>query len=407
MDPTDFTLLIGTLRALCLVLTAGAVVCTGVGLFHTATARGGRARVLGHPLVALVAAASVVALAAIGQWGVTHSVLDAAFAPTEEGWRRVSVVGFDASIAMNAAASLQRWAALCVATLIPVSWIAAWRFDPSRESSAVLASVVGTVAMTLPVLAGCVGVVWMADTMIADGPAAAMWSAWHILEASKWAVAGIAAVGLMAATPLVMHAASRGNVVNARTHQLSQALLLVGLAAWSTSRFAGEDLARGPMASLERGEGAWRRPAPQRALPAVLNPTLELPIASHCSEVPFNPAQHQILSLELGTTESSDATLSAWDKLPADDRTPVLVAAVDRRAQNHVYEPALLRAQALGVTRVAIVTLQEDEQQSLTFGTLQAQSPCVLGWLPIEQALRLSSDGSRWTTLAYAASHPH
>lgn len=407
MDPTDFTLLIGTLRALCLVLTASAVMCTGTGLFHTATARRGRARALGHPLVALVAAGGVLALAAIGQWGVTHSVLAAAFAPTEDGWRRVSVVGFDASIAMDAAASLQRWAALCVATLVPVSWIAAWRFDPSREASAVVASVVGTVAMSLPVLAACGGIVWMADTMIAHDPAEAMWNAWHILEASKWAVAGIAAVGLMAATPVVMHAASQGNVVSARTHQLSQALLLVGLAAWSTSRFAGEDLARGPMTSLERGEGAWRQPAPQRALPPVLNPTLELPIASHCSEIPFSPSQHQVLSLELGQTESAAAAVSAWDELPEDDRTPVLVAAVDRRAKNHVYEPALVKAQALGVTRVAIVTLQEDEQQSLTFGTLRAQSPCVLGWLPIGQALQLSSDGSRWTTLAYAASHPH
>ncbi len=407
MDPTDFTILLCTLKTLCLLLTAAALVCAGVGLLYTATARTGWPRVLGHPLLVLVAAGGVVALAALGQWGVTHTLLDATFAPTDDGWRRVRVVGLDPSIAMDAAASLQRWAAICVATLVPVSWIAAWRFDPSREVSAVVASVVGTLAASLPVLAACGGVVWMADTVIGHDPAESMWGAWHILEASKWAVAGIAAVGLMAATPVVMHAASKGNVVSPRTLQLSQALLLVGLAAWSTSRFASEDLARGPMASLERGEGAWRRPTPQRALPPVLDPTVQLPIASHCTEVPFDPSQHRVLPLELGATESPVASVSAWDELPQDDRTPILVAAVDRRAQASIYQPAVLRAQALGATQVAIVTLQQDEEQSLTLGTLRAQSPCVLGWLSIGHALRLSSEGSRWTTLAYAASHPH
>lgn len=405
MDPTDFTLLTGTLKALCLVLTAVAVGCSGIGLSYTATARTGRARVLGHPLVALIAAGGVVAFAAIGQWGVTHTVLDAAFAPTDDGWRRVSVVEFDPSIAMHATASLQRWAALCVTALVPVSWIAAWRFDPSRETSAVVASVAATVAMTLPVLAGCGGILWMADTMIGHDPAAATWSAWHSLEASKWAVAGVAAVGLMAATPVVMHAASKGNVVSARTLQLSQALLLVGLAAWSTSRFASEDLSRGPMTTLERGEGASRARPSQRALPPVLDRTLQLPTASHCAERPLNASQHRVLPLELGQRESAHASLSAWDELPEDDRTPLLVAAVDRRATSQVYEPALLKAQAMGALHVAIVTLQEDEQDSLTFGTLRSQSPCVLGWLSIGHALRLSSEGSRWTTLAYAASH--
>jgi len=407
MDPTDFTLLLGTLETLCLLLTAAAIASSGTGLLYTARGRAGWPRVLGHPLVALVTAGGVVALAALGQWGITHTVLDATFAPTDDGWRRVSLAPLDPSVAMDAAASLQRWAALCVATLVPVSWIAAWRFDPSREGSAVVASVVGTVALSLPVLAGCGGVLWMADTMIDHDPSEAMWGTWHILEASKWAVAGIAAVGLMAATPVVMHAASRGNVVSSRTLQLSQALLLVGLAAWSTSRFASEDLARGPMASLERGEGAWRRPAAQRALPPVLDPTLQLPIASHCAEVPVNASRHRVLPVELGDAGSAAASLSTWNELPEDDRTPILVAAVDRRAQAHVYEPALVKAQALGVTQVAIITLQEDEQHSLTLGTLRAQSPCVMGWLSIGHALRLSAEGSRWTTLAYAASHPH
>ncbi len=402
MDPADFTLLTGTLEVLCVALTAAAILCVCVGLLSAAGARTGWARVLGHPLVALVAAGGVVALAAVGQWGVTHTLLDAGFAPTDDGWRRVSIVRLDPSIAMHAAASLQRWAALCVVLLVPVSWVAAWRFDPSREASAVVASVAATVAMSLPVLAGCAGIAWMAETMLTQDPATATWSAWHILEASKWAVAGIAAVGLMAATPVVMHAASKGNVVSARTHQVSQALLLIGLAAWSTSRFAGEDLARGPMTLLERGEGAS---GPQRVLPPVLNPDLQLPTASHCAEFPVDPARQRVLPIELGQREPPSAAMSSWDTMSTGDRTPVLVAAIDRRATALVYEPVLLKAQALGVTQVAIVTLREDARPSLTLGTLRSQSPCVLGRIAIEDALRLSSQGSRWTTLAYAASH--
>lgn len=403
MNPSDFSLLLGTLRILCLLLTITAVVSSGLGLLYTARGRTGWPRVLGHPLVSLVAASAVVALAAIGQWGITHTVLDATFAPTDDGWRRVSLVAIDPTVAMDAAATLQRWAALCVAVLVPVAWLTAWRFDPSREPSAVVASVVGTVALSLPVLAGCGGVLWMADAMIGRDPSVAIWETWHILEAAKWAVAGLAAVGLMAATPVVMHAASKGNVVSPRTHQLSQAMLLVGLAAWSTSRFASEDLARGPMASLERGDGAWRQPTPLRALPPIADPTLQLPTGSHCSEVPFKPSEHHVLRLERG--RSAPAFAPGWTELPDDTRPAVLVAAVDRRTESHVYEPALLEAQALGVERIAILTRQEDEQPSLTFGTLRAQSPCVLGWLDIGHALRLSSEGSRWTTLAYAATH--
>ncbi len=241
--------------------------------------------------------------------------------------------------------------------------------------------------------------------MIGREPSSAIWETWHLLEASKWAVAGLAAVGLMAATPVVMHAASKGNVVSARTHQLSQAVLLVGLAAWSTSRFASEDLARGPMASLERGDGAWRQPAPQRALPPVLDTTMQLPTGSQCSEVPFRPSEHQVLPLELG--RSGPPSAPGWASLRGDTRPLVVIAAVDRRTESHIYEPALLKAQALGAKRIAILTRQEDEQASLTFGTLHAQSPCVLGWLDMSHALRLSSEGSRWTTLAYAATHPH
>lgn len=393
------------LQPLALALTIIAVGATATGLLATARGHATRLRVLGHPLFALIAAAVLVAMAALGQWLISHAVLGSTFAPTDDGWRRVAGTSVDAATAMASAAALQRTVAVCVAVLVPLSWVAAWRHDPRREGAAIGASVAGVFAMSLPVLAGCGGVVWMADAMLGTAPSEAVWTAWHTLEASKWAVAGIAAVGLMAATPVVMHAASKGHVVSPRTTQLSQVVLLVGLAAWSTSRFANEDLVRGPMTSLDRGEGAWHRHSDSRNLPQLAGMG-ELPTASRCTDEPIDPRRHRVLSLELDAIGAG--TLPSWSPTPADDRREtVLVAAVDRRAKPEVYQPALLRAQALGVRRIALVTVQDDAEQTLTLGTIHTQSPCVLGWIPMGQALRLSSSGSRWTTLAYAASHPH
>ena len=399
----DFAQLVRTLEGLAVAVTVATVLATTFGLGLTAIGRTSRARALGHPLLVVVAIGIVVALGAAGQWAIARGLLDASFAPTDDGWRRVASVEADGGTAMLLTASLQRFMAMAVAVLVPVAWFAAWRHDPARDRSAVVASVAATIAASLPVLAGCGGVVWMADTMTSVEPGASVWPAWHALEASKWAVAGIAAVGLMAATPLVMYAASGGHVVSARTSQLAQVVLLVGLAAWSTSRFANEDLVRGPMASLDRGEGPWRR-AESRALP---HPgVLELPTTSRCAEEPVDPTRQRVLTLQL----------DAWGGRGDDARWPlsragetqewVVAAAVDRRAPPSVYAPALLRAQKLGVRRIALVTTQDDAERSLTLGTIHSEAPCVLGWIGIDHALRLSASGSQWTTLAYAASHP-
>ncbi len=405
MDPSDLTPLVPALEVLAVLVTLGAGLVTIAGLVITATGRTSRARALGHPLVALVAAGAVVALAAAGQWVITHAAISNGFEATTDGWRRVATAPIDATAAMAAAASLQRFAAGCVATLVPLSWLAAWRYDPNRERSAVVASVAATFAMSLPVIAGCSGVAFVVDTMLAAPPAEAMWPAWHALEASKWAVAGIAAVALMAATPIVMHAASRGNVVSSRSSQLSQVMLLVGLAAWSTSRFANEDLVRGPMASLERGEGAWHRPLESRNLPTVHGTGMVLPTASRCSDTLIDPARHQVLQLQID--DYGTVTMPQWPSADdVDGRERVVVAAVDRRTEARRYEPALIRAQALGVHRIAIVTRRDDAESSLTLCTLYSQTPCVLGWIGMDHALRLSSAASQWTTLAYAASHP-
>lgn len=393
------------LQPIAVALTVATVATTAVGLGLTARGKATSLRALGHPLVALIAAAVLVALAAIGQWMISHAVIGSTFAPTDDGWRRVAGTQVDAAAAMTSIAGLQWTVALCVATLVPASWIAAWRHDPGRERAAVGGSIAATFAMSLPVIAGCCGVLWMADAMLGTHPSEAVWTAWHALEASKWAVAGIAAVGLMAATPVVMHAASKGHVVSPRTSQLSQVVLLVGLAAWSTSRFANEDLARGPMMSLDRGEGAWHRHADSRHLPQ-FEGIAHLPTASRCTDDPIDPTRHRILALELDAFGA--ASTPSWSpSADGDARETVLVAAVDRRAKPEVYQPALLRAQALGVRRIALVTVQDDAEPTLTLGTIHTQSPCVLGWIPLSQALRLSASGSRWTTLAYAASHPH
>ena len=397
--------MLSSLTVVTVALTALTLVCATAGLLLTAAGSASRARVLGHPLVVLVGAATVVGVAALGQWAVTHAVLGAGFSPTDDGWRRIASAHVDVELAIAAVASLQRTAAICVAVMIPCAWIAAWRFDPTRERSATVAAVAGTFALTLPVLAGCGGVLWMADTMLTVRSEAAIWPAWHALEASKWAVAGIAAVGLMAATPVVVHAASRGHVVSARSSQLAQVMLLVGLAAWSTSRFASEDLVRGPMTTLERGDGAWHQRTDSQGLRPLSSTILQPPTASQCATERVAPETQRVLWVELDTYGSPNGTRD-WPRTPEEaGPNPVLVATIDRRASRAIYEPVLLRAQRLGVQRIAIVTTLDDVEPSLTLGSLHSQSPCVLGWIGMDHALRLSSAGSRWTTLAYAASH--
>ncbi|MCR9160897.1 MAG: hypothetical protein ACE37F_10720 [Nannocystaceae bacterium] len=401
----DFATLTSTTgQTLAIVLAAVAVGASAFGLLATSTGRARRAQALGHPLVALITAALLVAVGALGQWLISHAVIDATFAPVDDGLRRVAGTHVDATAAMTSIASLQRTVAICVAVLVPLSWVAAWRHELGREPAALGASVASVFALSLPVLAGCGGVMWMADAMLVRSSVpAAIWTAWHALEASKWAVAGTAAVGLMAATPIVMHAASTGHVVSPRTSQLCAVMLLVGLAAWSTSRFANEDLVRGPMTALDRGEGAQYRSTQGQELPT-LRGVGELPTASRCAEHAIDPQRHRALELVLDAVRTG--TVPQWrPSPPSDRRETVLVAAVDRRARPEVYEPALLRAQALGVERVALVTVRDDTEQTLTLGTIHTESPCVLGWMPLSQALRLSSSGSSWTTLAYAASH--
>lgn len=405
MQPFDFDALTTGLTFACAAVALLAVSVTTIGLTLTATRSTSRARALGHPLVALIAAGLVVAAVAAGQWVITHTVLERGFAPTDDGWRRVALAQIDASIAMAATIELQRFGAGAIAVLVPLSWIAAWRHDPSRETSALVASVAATFALGLVILAGCGGILWMTDVMTANATSEAVWPAWHALEAGKWAVAGVAAVGLMSATPIVMHAAARGNAVSARTSQLAQVIFIVGLAAWSTSRFANEDLVRGPMASLERGESAWRRSAASQALSSPLVRGLDLPTASACSDEGVDPHRQRVLHLSLDG--GSAARTTDW---PAegelDSREPVLAAAIDRRAPPDAYTPWLVRAQALGVERIAILTVREDAETSLTLGEIRSTSPCVLGWIGMDHALQLSASSGQWTTLAYAASHP-
>lgn len=401
MPTSDLSPLVGFIAAACLALTVVAVVANLVGLVAVHRGNRGRVHMLAHPLVLLCAGAGVMAFAAAGQWSITHGLLDAAFVPTDIGWRRAAVVSVDPAAAMLDAAGLQRWVAGCIAALVPMSWLAAWRFDPSRERSATVASVAAALAMSLPVLAGCVGVFAVTDTMQGAAASDAVWASWHTLEAAKWAVAGLAAVALMAVTPIVMHAAARGNAVSPRTMQLSTVVLLVGLAAWSTSRFANEDLLRGPMASFDRDADPWHILPESRGLPPIDDPTLQLPIGATCVET-VDPRRQQALPLVVrfgGGTHDA-----AWS--PDDDgRERVVVALIDRRTEAEHYQRELRDAKRLGATRIAVLTARHDHEPSLTLGTLESTRPCVMGWIDIDAALQLSYEDGRWTTVAFAASH--
>ncbi len=382
------------------VLAVAGAIC---GLVAVRTGRARHLAVMAHPLVALAAAAGVVAIAAAGQWWITHTVLGNAFAPTANGWARVSAIDIDIATALAALTRVQTTAAGCVGVLVGLSWICVLLYDPRAERSARVASGAAVVAVSLPVLAACLGVQMTSEAMLEPSAGAAMWSAWHALEASKWLVAGLAATGLMAATPIVVHAASRGHVVGPRLYQLAQAILLVGLAAWSTSRFASEDLVRGPMAALSRGQAPWRADARTRAVPTMNAWAMQLPAAARCSDVGMDRGSLHVLPLQLGAHGTEHAGPSSWSAAPEGD--VVVAAAIDRRAPAKVFTNALVHAQSLGATHVAVVTMRVDEETSLTLGTLRSDMPCVLGWIGMAHALRLASDGGRWNTLAYAAAH--
>ncbi len=404
MATIDHVVGFATALGVLLPVLTGLVVAAGLAGLAGLRIRGARrCSDLGHPLVALVGAAVVTALAGAAQWWITHAIMAGAFAPAPDGWTRVASVGVDLGPALDALARVQTVAATCVGILVGLSWVCACLHDRGAQRSSRVASGASVLALSVPVLAACGGVHWIATAMLEPSAEGAIWSGWHALEASKWMVAGLAATALMAATPIVVHAASRGHVVGRRLYQLAQAMLLVGLAAWSTSRFANEDLVRGPMSALSRGRAPWRADARARALPPMQSWAVQLPVAARCSEVGVESSGLHVLPLQLDAGGHEQLGPNSWpDALHGEG---VVAAAIDRRAPGAAFIDALVRAQALGATRVAVVTTRSDAEVSLTFGTVHTQLPCVLGWIGMDHALSLAADGGRWNTLAYAAGH--
>ncbi len=356
---------------------------------------------LAHPRVLLYGAGGLAMSTAAVQWWTTHRLLRAGFTPTDTGWARIPGLDVATDNALTSLVHIQSVAAVCVGLLVPLACLAAWRCSPDAHRPIRLAQLAAAVAIGLPVVAGSAGVVWVCDLLVATPAADAVWTAWHGLEAAKWAVVGVGAFGMMAATPVVVHAASQGHVVSTKTMQRAQAMLLIGLAAWSTSRFATEDLSRGPLAQLESGRAAWTTPdALARRLEQHAT-TVTLPTAPACAEEQLDVAQHAVLPLSLDASGFALHDTDAWQQTGAGEL--VVAGVVDRGAPADAYLPYLERARALGATRVAVLSERVRAEATLTFGELRSASPCVVGWLPLDKAARMSAEPIRWTTVAFHA----
>lgn len=356
---------------------------------------------LARPRVLLYGGGTLALMTAAVQWWTTHQLLRAGFTQSDVGWTRIPGLDVATGATIASLVHVQSVAAVCVALLVPLACVAAWRHGPDAPRPIRLARLAAAVAIGLPVVAGSAGVAWVCALLETTTAADAFWQAWHGLEAAKWAVVGVAAFGMMAATPVVVHAASQGYVVSSKTMQRAQALLLVGLAAWSTSRFATEDIARGPLAALESGRPAW-------STPDALARTLEqhatavtLPTAPQCAEEQLDPNRYSVLPLSLDVEGFVLHDVDAWQE-PV--RKEIVVAGVvDRGTPAEAYRTHLEQARALGATRVAVLSERVRAEPTLTFGELRSATPCVVGWLPLDQAVRMSADPIRWTTVAFHA----
>ncbi len=371
---------------------------------------------LASPYGLLIAAGVLTLTAGAAQWWFTRRLIASAYVAVEGGWVKQVSLSPTGSLASTSSllGELQSIAAGCVALLVPLSWVGAWTESRRHGRSGQAASLAAAVALSVPVLVGSLGVRWVVTQMAQPANAEPLWAAWHAIEAAKWAVAGGTACVLMAATPIVVHAASLGRVVSTRSYRLAQVLLLTGLAAWSTSRFASEDLVRGPIAQLSTGSSA-RRSAPVAS--GVAEPStglLDLPTAAQCSELPLDLRAQQPLPLTIDEDgRRYDGAGRPWWRDPGTDaqpmldpnRSPVLVAAIDRRTKSEAFRPYLRAARRRGVRRIAVLTRLWDRETSLTLGELSSPQRCVMGWVELDSALVLAADPVRWSTVAYHAAH--
>jgi hypothetical protein len=375
-----------------------------------------RLRVLGTPRATLFAALWVIAVDVAGSVLAVRGVLARTFESTELGWVREADLDPTAvAEGLELLVGIQGLAAIALLVLVPLALVAAWRAAPRTSMLERAAPIVATLAIAIPVAAGSIATLAMLDTIATphDSIVETTWVAWNIIELGKWLVIALGAMGLMAATPIVVEAAARGLVVGRRGYLGAQVLLLLGFGAWALSRLCAEDVARGPIDRIAKGDVSAMLDAKTSGLDAVDVATIDLPRGAWCHVDEIDPAIE--LAVPLVLTRSVERRLgdersvgvSSWrthaSRLleQANDRRPVLVAALDMHITADDFGPYLRAARQLGIEELAIVTFTDDRERTLTLGEVYTRRPCVLVRTDLDHAREYTLPGVWWSSLSH------
>jgi hypothetical protein len=387
---------------------------TAIGILHPLTRHLHPLRRLDTPRTPVLAALAVFAILAAGTYAGVHEIVSHTFEPTEDGLVRGPTVDVLAvAEAITRIVGLQAVAAICLLALVPAAVLGVWRRAPGSSMLARVAPTVAAIAIALPVTVGGVSILWILDAMLASRPYAELaWESWHAVEFARWAIVGAGATALMAATPIVVEAASRGHVIGRRAYTASQVILVVGFGAWTLTRFLAEDVRRGPIATLDDGDVAdlWD-PAATSVAPENLH-TIDLPRGAWCDVNEVDPARE--IAVPLALTHSLEGRygdarflgVRAWQTraeqtlTQADGRTPLLVAALDRRVTGEEFRGYLDAAEGLGIERLAILTFTDDHHRTLTLGEIYTRRPCVLVRTTVEQVQSYTTHGVWWGSVS-------
>ncbi len=383
---------------------------------------------VGSVRATIFAALWLVVVDAIGTAIVVRELLSRAFELGDAGL--VRIVGSDLvptalASRLDTLLGLQALTAVGLLALVPTVILAAWREANGSSLLGRVAPVVATAAIALPVAAAAIATLAVLDAMILptctsaaclDGRdadvGAAVWAAWNAAEVGRWAIVGLAAMGLMAATPIVMEAAARGHVVDRRRYLAAQALFVVGFGAWALTRLLAEDVARGPIDRIAHGELATDASA-GTGLDASDLDTIDLPRGAWCHvdeiDARSEVAVPLVLTHSLEGRWGNDRLLGvdAWvararASLATDqDRPAVLVAALDMRITSREFGPYLRAAEELGIEELAIVTFTDERQRTLTLGDVYTRRPCVLVRTDLRRARQYTLPGVWWGSLSH------
>ena len=387
---------------------------TAVGVLHPLAGRVRALRRLDSPRTAVLSVAGVFAIMAAGTYAGVRAIVDRSFEATELGLVRGPTT--DAAAFADAIAGivgLQAVAAICLLALVPAAVLGAWRRASGSSMLGRTAPAVAALAIGLPVAAGGLSFLWVLDTMLsARGYADVAWESWHAVEFARWAVLGVGATALMAATPIVVEAASRGHVIGRRAYAATQVILVVGFGAWTLTRFLAEDVRRGPMTTLAEGDlDGLQGPAGTGVAPENLH-TIDLPRGAWCDVDEVDPTTEVAVPLALTHSlegrygEDRFLGVASWRSHAkqtlalSDDRTPLLVAAIDRRVAAKAFDDYLATARELGIEDLAILTFTDDRHRTLTLGEVYTRRPCVLVRTTIDEARSYKSMDMWWGSVS-------